>query len=153
MATLMPKISSAHLKDLVLRTIEVYNKYRSPETTAKFVAVKKDSVIIDFEGPFCTSCGVIDYFEDFIYELETINKTFKLELMETKPTGPQSFRVQYNIKDPFSVQVNEDSLFREFLLDRGLSFKEYLASNPCTKDMIMFHFRTWVFERKQVPKK
>ena len=147
----MPEISSAHLKNLVLRTIEVYNRYRSPETTAKLVAVEKDCVIIDFEVPFCTSCGVTEYFEDFIYELETINKTFKLELADTKSTYPQSFRVQYKIKDPFSVQVDEDSLFGEFLLDRGLSFKEYLASNPCTKDMIMFHFRTWVFEKNKTP--
>jgi len=130
MATLMTEIESAHLKNLVLRTIEVYNRYRSPETTAKLIAVEKDGFIIDFEGSFCTSCGVTDYFEDFIYELETINKTFKLELAETKPTGPQSFRVRYRIKDGHSVADDEDSLFREFLLDRGLPFKEYLASKP-----------------------
>ena len=145
MATLMTEIESDHLKDLVLRAIEVYNKYRSPEATAKLVEVEKDGFIIDFKGSFCMSCGVRDYFEDFIYELETINKKFKLELAETKPTGPQSFRVRYRIKDSFSV---EDDLFREFLLDKRLSFKEYLASNPCTKDVIMFHFRTWLFERK-----
>ena len=153
MATLMTEIESAHLKDLVLRAIEVYNKYRSPEATAKLVEVEKDGFIIDFEGSFCMSCGVRDYFGDFIYELETINKKFKLELAETKPTGPQSFRVRYRIKDSFSVEDDEDDLFREFLLDKSLSFKEYLASNPCTKDVIMFHFRTWLFERKQVSKK
>jgi hypothetical protein len=153
MATFMTEIASAHLKALVLRTIEVYNRYRSPEATAKLVAVEEDGFIIDFEGPFCTSCGVKDYFEDFIYELETINKKIKVKLAETKPTGPQSFRVRYTTKDNISVEVDEDSLFREFLLDRGLTFKKYLASNPCTKDVIMFHFRTWLFERKQAPKK
>jgi hypothetical protein len=153
MATLMTEIESAHLKDLVLRTIEVYNRYRSPEATAKLVALEKDGFLIDFEGSFCTSCGVRDYFEDFIYELETINKKIKLQLAEIQPAGPQSFRVRYRIKDSFSVEVDEDSLFREFLLERGLSFKEYLASNPCTKDVIMFHFRTWLFERKQAPKR
>ena len=152
MATLMSEIESDHLKNLVLRTIDIYNRYRSPETTAKLISVEKDDFIIDFEGSFCTSCGVRDYFEDFIYELETINKTFKVELAETKPTGQQSFRVHYRIKDSFS-EVDEDSFFREFLLERGLSFKEFLESNPCTKDMIMFHFRTWLFERKQAPEK
>jgi hypothetical protein len=142
-----------NLKDAVLRAIEVYNMYRSPEATAKLVAVEKDGFIIDFEGAFCNSCGVRDYFEDFIYELETINKQFRAELAETKPTGSQSFRVQYRLRDSFSVEVDEDSLFREFLLDRGLSFEKYLASNPCTKDVIMFHFRTWLFERQQTPKK
>jgi len=145
--------SGTNLKNAVLRVIEIYNMYRSPEVTAKLVAVEKNGFVIDFEGSFCNSCGIRDYFEDFIYELETINKQFKAELTETKPTGSQSYRVQYRIKDSFSVEVDEDSLFREFLLDRGLSFKEYLASNPCTKDVIMFHFRTWLFERKQTPKK
>lgn len=149
----MTEIESAYLKDLVLKTIEVYNRYRSPEATAKLVAVEKDGFIIDFEGPFCTSCGVRDYFEDFIYELETINRKIKLKLAETKPMEPQRFRVRYRIKDSFSVEVNEESLFREFLLERGKSFKEYLESNPCTKDVIMFHFRTWLFEKKQSSKK
>jgi len=147
----MAEIDSVHLKNLVLRTIDVYNKYRSPETTAKLVAVEKDGFTLDFEGSFCATCGVRDYFEDFIYELETITKTFKLELGETKPTDPQSFRVHYRIKDGFSVQVDDDSLFREFLLERGLSFQEFLASNACTKDTIMFHFRTWLYERNQAP--
>jgi hypothetical protein len=142
-----------NLKDAVLRAIEVYNMYRSPEATAKLVAVEKDGFVIDFEGEFCNSCGVRDYFEDFICELETISKQFRAELAETKPTGSQSFRVQYQLRDSFSVEVDEDSLFREFLLNRGLSFEEYLASNPCTKDVIMFHFRTWLFERQQTPKK
>ena len=148
----MTEINSAHLKDLLLRTIQVYNRYRSPETTAKLVSIENDGFILDFEGSFCTSCGVRDYFEDFIYELETINKSFKLELAETKSTGPQSFRVHYKIKDRFSVQVDEDVLFREYLLDQGLSFKEYLESNSCTRDVIRFRFRAWLFERDQATK-
>jgi len=143
----MEYMSGSNLKDAVLRAIEVYNMYRSPEATAKLVTIEKDGFVIDFDGSFCTSCGVRDYFEDFIYELETINKQFRVELAETKPTSPQSFRVQYRIKDSIP-EVDEDSLFREFLLDRGLSFKEFIGSNPCTKDVIMLQFRTWLFERK-----
>jgi hypothetical protein len=152
MGTLMNGISDAHLDDLVLRTIEVYNRYRSPEATAKLVGMEKDGFIIEFEGPFCQSCGVKDYFEDFIHELEDISRAFRVEVKETEPAGPQSFRVRYGVKDEFS-EVDEESLFREFLRDKGLSFREYLASNPCTKDVIMFHFRTWLFERKPEPKK
>jgi hypothetical protein len=144
----------AHLNDLVLRTIEVYNRYRSPEATAKLVGIKKDGFIIDFKGPFCQSCGVNDYFEDFIHELEDISRDFSVEVKATEPTGPQSFRVLYGFKDQFSVaNVDEETLFREFLQEKGLSFKEYLASNACTKDVIMFHFRTWLLERKPEPKK
>ena len=61
----MNKIVKAHLNDILLRTIEVYNRYRSPEATAKLVGIKKDGFIIEFKGAFCQSCGVNDYFEDF----------------------------------------------------------------------------------------
>ena len=111
--------------------------------------MEKDGFIIEFEGPFCQSCGVNDYFEDFIHELEDISESFRVEVKETEPAGPQSFRVRYGVKGDFSVaDVDEEALFREFLRDKDLSFREYLASNPCTKDVIMFHFRTWLFERK-----
>ena len=44
-------------------------------------------------------------------------------------------------------------LFREFLQVRGLSFEDFLSSNTCTKDVIKFHFRTWLLERKAKPKR
>ena len=143
----MREIDSAHLKDLVLKTIDVYNKFRSPESTANLVSVEKDRFIIDFEGSFCRSCSAKECFEDFIYELKNINNRLKLELVETRSTTSRKFRVQFKIKDSFS-EIDEDTLFQEFLSRRGLSFKEYLASNSCTKDVFMFHFRTWLFEKK-----
>ncbi len=140
----------AHLNDAVLRAIEVYNRHRSPEATAKLVGIKEDGFIIEFKGPFCQSCGVNDYFEDFIHELEDISGAFNVEVKATEQSGPQSFRVRYGFKDHFSfANVDEEALFREFLRDKGLAFKEYLASNACTKDVIMFHFRTWLSERKK----
>ena len=150
----MNGVVDAHLNDVVLRAIEVYNRYRSPEATAKLVGIKKDGFIIEFKGPFCQSCDVNDYFEDFIHELEDISGAFSVEVKATEQAGPQSFRVLYGFKDQFSVaNVDEEALFRDFLQEKGLSFKEYLASNACTKDVIIFHFRTWLFERKPEPKK
>jgi len=154
----MLESGSDHMRDIVLRTIDIFNRYRSPEVTTKLVKINKDGFTLDFEGSFCTSCGVRDHFEDFIYELETITKKFSAELAETKSTGPESFRVKYRIKDKFSENAaendtNEDTMFREFLLENGLSFEEYLASNSCTKDVLMFHFRTWLFEKEKGNKK
>jgi hypothetical protein len=154
----MPESVFDYMRDLILRTIDIFNRYRSPEVTAKLVEIDKDGFTLDFEGSFCTSCGIRDHFEDFIYELETISKNVKAELVATKPTGPESFRVKYRIKDTFSENAaendtNEDTMFREFLLENGLSFEEYLASNSCTKDVLMFHFRTWLFEKEKGNKK
>ncbi len=144
----MKSIASTDLSKLVLRTIEVYNRYRSPEATAKLLKLEKDGFIIEFEGSFCQSCGVQDYFEDFIYELKDLSSGVEVEIGEIEQTSPQSFKVQYIVKDDFSGgKLDEEALFQEFLRERGLSVRDYMASNPCTKDVIRFHFRTWLFER------
>jgi len=70
----MAEIESTYLKNLVLKTIEIYNRYRSPKTIAKFISVEKDGFIIDFEGFFFISYGVTDYFEDLNYELKSLKK-------------------------------------------------------------------------------
>jgi hypothetical protein len=146
--------SCSPLDELVLRAITVYNKYRSPEATAKLVESEKDGFTIEFNGPFCQSCGVTEYFEDFIFDLEDISRSLRAEIKAIEPTGPQSFRVQYAVMHDFSGgSIEEEELFREFLHIRGLSFEDYLASNTCTKDVIKFHFRTWLLERKPESKK
>jgi hypothetical protein len=150
----MEGITGTNLNELLLRAIEVYNRYRSPETTAKLVGIEKDGFVIEFEGAFCMSCGVRDYFEDFIYELEDLNGKFRVKIKKTEQTGSQSFRVQYVVKGDFSsAEQDKEALFHEFLRERGLSVREYLESNACTKDVIRFHFRTWLFERESKPEK
>jgi len=145
----MESIVNPELNKLVLRTIEVYNKYRSPEATAKLLKLEKKSFTIEFEGSFCQSCGAQDYFEDFIYELKGHSNDIEVELAEIEQTSPQSFKVQYMVRGGFSgSKLDEEELFQEFLRERGLSVRDYMASNPCTKDVIRFHFRTWLFERK-----
>jgi len=145
----MKKALDSELKKLILRTVEVYNRYRSPEATAKLLKLEEDGFTIQFEGTFCQSCGVQDYFEDFIYELRSLGSAVKAEVGEIKQTSPQSFKVQYRIKGGFSGdKTDEEALFQEFLKERGLLARDYMASNPCTRDIIRFHFRNWLFERK-----
>ena len=99
------------------------------------------------------SCGVTDYFEDFIQELENISNAFRVKINRYKPTGPQSFRVHYKTEKHSSDELNENTTFLEFLLEKGLSSKDYVTANPCTKDVIKLHFRTWLFERNQAAHK
>ncbi|KON32880.1 hypothetical protein AC477_02330, partial [miscellaneous Crenarchaeota group-1 archaeon SG8-32-1] len=66
----MEDLTGSHLSDSILKAVEEYNKYRSPEATAKLIEIQKHEFVVEFEGPFCSSCGVQDYIEDFIYELE-----------------------------------------------------------------------------------
>ena len=146
--------ADSHLDDLVSKAIDTFNKYRSPEATAKLVETEKDSFILEFNGPFCQSCYVYDYFEDFTHELEDLSGSFRVEIKEIEPSGPQSFKVLYGFIDDFLIaDVDEEALFREFLRAKDLSLREYLAASACTKDVIRFHFRTWLFERKTESKK
>ena len=144
----MARIQLANLKDVVSGAIQVYNKYRSPEAKATLVELKNDEFVVDFEGSFCESCGVRDYIEDLIYEFEGIDQKFRVELEETKAIGQNKFRATYKLKDVSDVKIDDESLFKEFLAERGVTFSEYLASNSCTKDVLLFHFRTWLFEKK-----
>ena len=129
--------------------MEVYNRYRSPEATAKLLKLEEDGFAIEFEGSFCQSCGVQDYFEDFVYELKGLNNNVEAEIQEIEQTSPRSFKVHFVVKGGFSSgKPDEEGLFQEFLREKGLSVEDYIVSNPCTKDMMRFHFRTWLFERK-----
>jgi len=144
----MKSVADSDLAKLILRTVEVYNRYRSPEATAKLLKLEKNGFTIEFEGSFCQSCGVQDYFEDFIYELKGLSGDIEVETREIEQSSPQSFKVQYMVKGGFSSgKPDEEALFQEFLQERGLSFRDYVVSNPCTKDVIRFHFRIWLSER------
>jgi hypothetical protein len=146
----MKNIADTDLRELVLKTIEIYNRYRSPEAMAKLLKLEKDGFTVEFEGSFCQSCGVQDYFEDFIYELRRLSGGVEVEIGEIEQISPQSFKVQYIVKGDFSGgKLDEEAIFQEFLRERGLSVRDYMVSNPCTKDVIRFHFRTWLFERNR----
>jgi len=144
----MKKVLGPELGKLVTRTVEIYNRYRSPEATAKLLNLEEDDVTIEFEGPFCQSCGVQDYFEDFVYELKGLNNSVDVEIQEIQQTSPRSFKVHFVVKGFSRGKPDEERLFQEFLREKGLSVEDYMASNPCTKDLMKFHFRTWLFERK-----
>jgi hypothetical protein len=60
------------LQSTIEHTIQEYNRYRKPEAVAKIKQIASDRFEVEFSGPFCQSCGVYDYFEDFIYDLEHV---------------------------------------------------------------------------------
>ncbi len=80
------------------RTVALYNRYRSPEATAKLVLVTPEMVTVSFSGSFCYSCGVIDYLEDFIHELKLLTDKVELKIGKTRQTSPRSFEADYRVK-------------------------------------------------------
>ena len=90
--------SQSDLEQLMRRTVALYNRYRSPEATAKLVLVTSDMVTVSFSGSFCYSCGIIDYLEDFVHELKLLTDKVELKIWKTRQTSPRSFEADYRVK-------------------------------------------------------
>jgi superoxide reductase len=58
------------LKQKIEESIKEYNRYRSPEITAKLISINDQSFKIEFTGSFCYTCGFFDYFDDYKILLE-----------------------------------------------------------------------------------
>jgi hypothetical protein len=50
------------------RVIEEFNRLHGSEANARILSMEGDEVIIEFEGSFCATCGLYDYFEDIKWE-------------------------------------------------------------------------------------
>lgn len=70
------------ISKVIKKAVEEFNKYRSPEATAKLISVKEKSFGIEFTGTFCKTCGFYDYFDDFRLILE--EKGLKTKTGEVK---------------------------------------------------------------------
>lgn len=75
------------------RAIKEYNKYRSPLVKAKLLKLEENKLEVEFEGYFCYSCGMDEYFVDLIYELES--NGVDAELLEFHRKEDEKFIVQY----------------------------------------------------------
>jgi len=84
-------------KEVVLKAVEAYNHFRSPEATAKLVTIREDELTVDFKGSFCRTCGAYDYLEDFIYELKDFVDV-EMKILSFENYGPGTIRVKYAVK-------------------------------------------------------
>jgi len=84
------------LKEIFLRAVDSYNRYRKPEAEASLVKVRGNELVVDFEGSFCWTCGVYDFFEDLIYEVKNLHQV-EMKVLSYKPIGFEKYRVRYVI--------------------------------------------------------
>jgi len=61
---------SERLLKIIKKVIKEYNKYRSPEVTARLIDIEDNFFKVEFGGSFCYTCGFYDYFDDFKILLE-----------------------------------------------------------------------------------
>jgi superoxide reductase len=81
-------------RGIVLKAINEFNKYRSPEAKAKVVSFNGDSFIIEFSGTFCYTCGFYDYFDDLRLILEVSELTTEIiDVKELEEGAVVKFRI------------------------------------------------------------
>ena len=61
-----------------------YDRYRSPEDTAKLVSVSDEMVTVAFSGSFCCSCKAGAYFEDVICQVKRLADEMGLDILEAQ---------------------------------------------------------------------
>jgi hypothetical protein len=91
-------LSQAELEEVVRKTVLLYNRYKSPEATAKVVSVLPEKVTISFSGSFCYSCGVMDFLEDFVHEFKMLTDKAELKIDKTRQVNPRTFEADYKVK-------------------------------------------------------
>ncbi len=83
------------IKRRLSQAIKEYNKYRSPEATAKLLDYREDEFIVEFRGPFCKTCGFYDWFDDLRYILlEEGLETRIDEIRELDDGGIVKYRIE-----------------------------------------------------------
>lgn len=95
-----------HVVRVLMKLINTYNRYHSPEAVAsleKVEVLNPDSnlylIKVRFKGSFCVTCGVRDWVEDLAYLSESIGIEARLEGF-VEPEGIEDERVGY-----FTVKV------------------------------------------------
>jgi len=66
--------------EILREAIKRYNRYRSPEATARLLEAKERIFAVEFSGSFCLTCGIYDWLEDLIYEIRELDPELHAEI-------------------------------------------------------------------------
>ncbi len=90
--------SESDLKATVDKTIELYNRLRSPQIKATLVFLSPAMVTISFTGGICFSCGVMEYVEGFAQQFKILSGKVELKVGKTRQINPRTFEADYTVK-------------------------------------------------------
>jgi hypothetical protein len=66
-------------------TIKEFNRLHGSEAKVRIKNAEGDEVILEFEGSFCATCGLYDYFEDIKWEAMDFGlKIEPIEVLESE---------------------------------------------------------------------
>jgi hypothetical protein len=83
-----------NLEKDIKKVIKEFNKFHGAEIQANIISVNENSILMEFEGPFCYTCGVDDYFEDFRLLLEE-KMDISATISEIVNVSDERFEVKY----------------------------------------------------------
>jgi len=80
------------ISEIAFSALEIYNKTRSPEATARIISIDESRGIVrvEFTGAFCLTCGIRDWVEDYAYLIKSLG--FDAELLEYIEPGDDEFK-------------------------------------------------------------
>jgi hypothetical protein len=92
-------VSSSELEAELKRTIQLYNRFHSPQVVAKLVVASPMLVTVSFSGGVCYGCGVTDIVDEFSHELKALTGKWELKVNKTRQVTPRSFEADYSVKE------------------------------------------------------
>ncbi len=91
-------LSQPELEEVVRKTVQLYNRVKSPEATAKIVSINLEKVRVVYSGSFCYSCGVYDFLEDFVHDFKALTDKAELKIDKTREINPRTFEADYKVR-------------------------------------------------------
>ncbi len=83
-------------KEKILSAIKSHNDYKKDIAKAELVEAGEEELKIKFEGNFCLSCCMDEYFIDLVYQME--DEGIKVEFKDFQQVGDKSFIAEYEIE-------------------------------------------------------
>ncbi len=91
-------LSQPELEEVLRKTVQLYNRAKSPAATAKIVSVALEKVTVAYSGSFCYSCGVYDFLADFVHDFKALTDKAELKIDKTREINPRTFEADYKVR-------------------------------------------------------
>ncbi len=81
------KTAKLDTMEAVRKAVERFNELRGRESSARILEISGESIIVEFTGNFCRTCGFYDYFEDLRLLMEDYNVRTSIRAIEEFEDG------------------------------------------------------------------
>ncbi|WP_297417554.1 hypothetical protein [Thermococcus sp.] len=93
------------------RVLFEFNRLHGSEAEVRILNLEGNEVIIEFEGSFCATCGLYDYFEDIKWEAIELGVELEpIDVLEAEEDGFEHGRyvVRYKLGERPALSVGDN---------------------------------------------